>query len=80
MTPFAWTWTPLILLDTDQCGVIEITLPIETPVIHVPQSERVDGAIPHYTPTVGVERTYRGRDHRAEGRSETNNSLNRAAK
>ena len=28
-------------------GVIEITLPIETPVIHVPQSGRVGGALPH---------------------------------
>ena len=28
-------------------GVIEIMLPIETPVIYVPQSERVGGALPH---------------------------------
>ena len=28
-------------------GVIEITLPIETPVIHVPESGRVGGALPH---------------------------------
>ena len=29
------------------CGVIELTLPIETPVIHVPQFGRVGGALPH---------------------------------
>ena len=28
-------------------GVIELTLPIETPVIYVPQSGLVGGALPH---------------------------------
>ena len=28
-------------------GVIVITLPIETPVTHVPQSGRVGGTLPH---------------------------------
>ena len=28
-------------------GVIEVTLTIETPEIHVPQSGRVGGALPH---------------------------------
>ena len=38
-------------------GVIKVTLPIETPVIHVPLSGRVDGTLPPNLTAVGAEKT-----------------------
>ena len=44
-------------------GVIKLTLPIETPVIHVPLSGRVGGTLPHksYSILISVDQTANGR-------------------
>ena len=52
-------------------GVIKLTLPIETPVIHVPLSGRVGGTLPHksYSSLSLVDQTANGHLHGQSPRS-----------